>query len=245
MLVCGLPIKNTPRIQGGSFTPVGSYPHVVRIVIRYPNGGTSMCTGTKLNSRIVLTVSHCVETNWESIVISSKNLSEPFRDQNTKVTKACIPSYKPKEKTPQLALLEVSDPMDPPYMKIANLRPPSNTIGWTIGFGNTEFPYTETRGPKILKVVQEPCYRSDMNDNFDCYVSTEGSSCQGDSGSPVIFTEGSESYMYSAVGGGFANCSDYSSGKLIIGLSLNKELPKVLMNVKCTRNGTLGFHELN
>jgi secreted trypsin-like serine protease len=186
-----------PLIYGGTSAKVGEFPFMASI----QSYNRTICGGTILSSRWVLTAAHCV-TEYLSLpsgfsvsVGTIRNISEyPVR-----VTRIEVPDdYNPRRFTYDLALLELAKPLTfnatvrPARIASDEISPGDEFIA--IGWGLTESrkPASTLQHVRVKAASTSKCgeYRGWESHNaaWICTGDTPGTgTCFGDSGSPLIW----------------------------------------------------------
>jgi trypsin len=203
------------QIVGGQPAPTGSLPQLAYVQYEGPPGESHACTGTVVSSNLVLTAGHCAQDETTGDVDAASgflvatgrlDITDASAGQVSAVSKVIpYPYYNSTTHDHDAALLELSTATKAPAIALANidgtsLWEPGTTVaiaGWGLTDGSD--PYSEpTQLQWATTVTQSATYcalRAVLAETpFDaggqlCAIdasSYETSTCNGDSGGPVI-----------------------------------------------------------
>uniref|UniRef100_A0A3B3HX21 Peptidase S1 domain-containing protein n=1 Tax=Oryzias latipes TaxID=8090 RepID=A0A3B3HX21_ORYLA len=202
--VCGLANLNN-RIVGGQNAPAGFWPWQVSL-----QTSSHFCGGSLINNQWVLTAAHCFPSaSGVNVVLGLQSLqgSNPNRVSQTIATLIIHPNYNSKTEDNDIALLQLSSPVNfNNYITPVCLPPtaPStaaSTPGSPAGLINPFLLLVSLPAPQTLQEVQIPIVgnrqckcsygASSITDNMVCAGLLEGGkdSCQGDSGGPLVIKQ--------------------------------------------------------
>lgn len=204
------------RVVGGIESPPEAYPFYAALTIRIDSKRYSLCGAAAIAPRWLLTAAHCVqETDKESGRATTVRAAGAFRailGGGNRIEAPAIgaarilphPRYNsPHRLANDIALVELIEPVSPPYLRLPVAEPRVGAPVRIVGYGLTEW-----KG-KSSKVLREADTR--LVDRRTCQASTgqlkvygpidnrricadvetrDGlvDSCQGDSGGPLLTT---------------------------------------------------------
>lgn len=226
--------NSSRRVIGGFGTVrLGEFPSYVSVIFELPKEQMSICGGTLLNSHLVLTAAHCINTKARrGVVIAGRQDLRDQTGQMNRIRRACLPKEFPEgELTPEVlkrlthdwAIIELDQPFkfngatQPGCVNLDfDLKPNARCV--IVGFGQTSQDSAENNS-KVRGAVVEGC-PSDENDppNLLCMRAVgrpkdgAGQACKGDSGGALYCYEncsGTRPRMYSV---GIVSGTDSSNG---------------------------------
>ncbi|CAL8117614.1 unnamed protein product [Orchesella dallaii] len=229
---CGRPgeRQHPLRIVNGTVVRINDYPWTVALIrkrwIGRPKG--AYCGGTLINSRYVVTASHCVDGMVASgieVWVHEEDFSTQTETeggtQKFGVERIIMhPYYSRKTIDNDIALIKLSDPVELDGVIVPACLPANNdysfdgVLATAAGWGATE-----EGGPvskQLLKVdvpviSNDDCntktqYNGKITENMLCagYVEEGGKdSCQGDSGGPLVIPNGGRTTLVGVVSWGY------------------------------------------
>jgi len=233
---CGRPeIKHSiafSRIFGGSHAVPNSWPWQVLYEERKPCGVNMMCLGvcggTLIDSRHVLTASHCIGTTDPTAITITAGLHNKNNDESdTRQLRAVErifshPAYNPQTVENDITILRLAEPVVfNKYVKPACLpgpdpQPDDDVV--LIGWGATELngnPYHELKQTKVKVIGNCNQYWGQVNEEKQVCVGdriAQESACKGDSGGPMLYEQNGQWIVGGVTSFGSATgCStDYS-----------------------------------
>lgn len=207
-----------PRIIGGRPTPEDSFPSVLSILLNIPGRSQyerHFCGATLIAPNWALSAAHCfvdedgnagLPASEFSVLADENRLSTNRRDDRSNevgvVSIIPHPDFTLDTFTNDVALLELSEPIDEPVMSLFNgdaarlPGAPALIVGWgVVDDSNPERPVYPRRQQyaRVPIVSNEVCnapdsYNGDVDSTQICAGFPRGGvdSCQGDSGGPLI-----------------------------------------------------------
>merc|ERR1719318_735823 len=238
---CGCaPVSSADRIVGGKeVNPKGKLPYQVLFRPCTPNGLCSLCGGTIVNKRFVVTAAHCWEPEetdlW--VIVGEHNVCDGVNEGGKRVKVKKIPShpdYDKGSKNNDIAVLELvedltfTDKVKPaclPSSADKDYSGSASTIsGWggTIGYGRNEQqpqqPKQCTLKETIVKLIasSDPmCSKlpglSTSSKIKLCAFAKDTDTCQGDSGGPLTVPENGKYTLVGVVSYGWG-CASSTPG---------------------------------
>ena len=226
--------QSRPIING---TPDDSAQHMA-IVMLYNRGNGSMCSGTLIAPRVVLTAGHCVYgTNPRSIEVCFGTSADYDCDWHAVSEGAVHPAYDPGNGTNpprnDIALLRLSGPAPsgvqpipvlPPNLGLTQADVSPNPIQVTfVGFGMDEHGNTGTKLTITLPLAQvctgpDICFLEAGNVGGIAapmtlgFLIQNGGPCSGDSGGPALVQRGGSTYVAGINSYGDQNCQAVNFG---------------------------------
>lgn len=194
------------RVAYGRPANSSQFPSVV-----YLNVGDSMCTGTIIARKAVLTAAHCVRTDkgeWlDAEKIKVYYGSEVWSDSSINTVDLIISgSYDPDTSYGDIALLRLVDPIDIAFVPLASANTKLTRKVSVVGWGTMEnqddpkvLMYSEvsTMTTKRCKIVHKNIFGDYPPRGTMCYgldTTPPTASCAGDSGGPY-FTTGTNKFQ--------------------------------------------------
>ena len=215
----GLPGEVTPRIIGGTEARAGDWPSAVALVRNNSSSlfVRQFCGGNLIDSQWVLTAAHCLFTPFLDpfepgdllVAIGVTDLQQPATATEIAVTEIIIHSgYQPGNTSSpdDIALLKLSRPVSAPVMELysGNINQLVGTDATVVGWGTVAFGEgVDAFYPNILNQVTVPIVDPLVCNSSDSYNGLIGEghvcaglltggrdSCVGDSGGPLMISEG-------------------------------------------------------
>ncbi|XP_069044345.1 transmembrane protease serine 9-like [Lepisosteus oculatus] len=204
-------------IVGGEDAKEGQWPWMALLLAATLDGHHSLCGGSLINDRWVLTAAHCLEHPlkwWESkVILGDFQVLNSNEFQQIHSVKRIIvhESYHDAEEGADIALIELNKPATiNQYVKPVNLAETTDNITqswdcWATGWGNVGNE-ASLSDPMTLQEVRLP-----VIDSLDCqrmfrnhyvilpemlcagYEAGGKDTCQGDSGGPLVCQKGKNS----------------------------------------------------
>jgi secreted trypsin-like serine protease len=206
---------NSTKIVNGTPAAIEDWPSIAAV---YP--GNSLCGGTLIAKRWVLTAAHCAvisqAEDWEVVIGSSSRLASGVGVKGIYPH----PMYDDYTLTNDIALVKLKNPSSHPVQKLATSSPEVGTSVKVAGWGVTCF--NDITNCLIQDNLREVTVQ--IKDYSQCYFSyadagiflppgticasdTDKDSCQGDSGGPLIAGEGADRRLIGVVSNGIG-CAD-------------------------------------
>uniref|UniRef100_A0A182S9I7 Peptidase S1 domain-containing protein n=1 Tax=Anopheles maculatus TaxID=74869 RepID=A0A182S9I7_9DIPT len=200
------------KVAGGSIAQNEQFPHLVAIILIFADGSDTLCGGSILADRYILTAAHCLYGMKEATIIPGKTAIQiPFTADTITVPvkpsdTILHPGYDPVDILNDIALIRLPKPLTF-SSRVQPIRLPSWTNAYTdltgydsivSGWGaQSNDDYAELADEMKLDlryatntiVPNEVCYRvygSIIRDQQICVAGEGGRNpCQGDSGGPL------------------------------------------------------------
>lgn len=192
-----------PLVLGGEGVEQGELPSIVLVVYLIPNGKEEAigCTGTVVAPRVVLTAGHCVEpknivvkTENFRVVAGTVNFKSPNRQLLKDIVRTKTYQYREGRFFGDVAVLELSEPIAVPSMRIAARNfwsgpTPAEMAGWGQTYiGQQKATALLHRGGTVIR-PQRRCAQEGVEPRLICTSGAPGlrtSACYGDSGGPLL-----------------------------------------------------------
>eukprot|EP00591_Stephanopyxis_turris_P008546 CAMPEP_0195517014 /NCGR_PEP_ID=MMETSP0794_2-20130614/9509_1 /TAXON_ID=515487 /ORGANISM="Stephanopyxis turris, Strain CCMP 815" /LENGTH=384 /DNA_ID=CAMNT_0040645743 /DNA_START=153 /DNA_END=1305 /DNA_ORIENTATION=+ len=190
----------TPRIVGGSETPVGRYPYSVAL-FDTSFSTYSRCGGTLIAPDIILTAAHCL-LPIDFVRINQHDINDPndAYEEFTVIQKVQHPNYRPRSYNYDFGLMKLSGVSS--YQPISLNDDPNvpvndkelTVIGWGTTSVNSYRPAEVLLESNVSYMPNDACieksrYPTGQVTNAMMCAAAEGrDACGGDSGGPLILT---------------------------------------------------------
>jgi secreted trypsin-like serine protease len=204
---CG---KVDQRIIGGTATT--GDPNVVMLLMGFGSQASSLCSGTLIAKRVVITAAHCVDNNWGFIRVyfGSRQGQDPaVLGQRMGVAVKVHPAWNAYNLTNDIALVRL-DSDAPTQPKALNTEPMgSKLLGQPVrlvGFGASNGTTKTGVGVKrqtLSKLDGIFSTKIRFNDG-------EHLTCNGDSGGPAFMTINGQEKLVGITSYGDSDCAVYS-----------------------------------
>lgn len=230
--LCGKP---SARIVGGEPASIRQYPWMVGLT---RGSGRPYCGGTLINSRYVVTASHCVDGSTASritVVINEQDFASSSeagaRPQSIRVERIIMhQNYNNKNIDNDIALLRLAEDLPlssgryiPACLPSSNANDFSSETATVTGWGATSgggATSSSLRKVSVPVISNRDCntkskYNGKITENMMCagLLATGGKdSCQGDSGGPLIIGNGGRSTLIGIVSWGYGCAQPNSPG---------------------------------
>ncbi|KAJ8670589.1 hypothetical protein QAD02_001848 [Eretmocerus hayati] len=189
------------RIDQGSRVSIKQYPYVVSL----HNNKGYQCVGTIITSRLILTAFHCIHENL--ITIIRVGSSDKYQGgqiysvaQNIKYPYAKSTLWEISHDVALLLLHKKIKNALPVTLVPSKMRVPENAIVRAVGWGRNR----RDRDPRyLMRVALELAPVDKCQNSYDTYfLCTEtkrSSTCEGDSGGPILWNYGNVLYQVGTV----------------------------------------------
>merc|ERR1712172_380867 len=237
---CGCaPVSSTNRIVGGKeMNPKGKLPYQVMFMPCTSGGLCSLCGGTIVNKKFVVTAAHC----WDSrdtdlkVIVGEHSICDGINEGGKVIkvkTATSHPDYNKQTMDNDIAVLELSeeltftDKIKPACLPSSSMKDFSGTAstisGWggTIGYGpNDQQPQQPKQCGlketmvKVLAGSDSKCSRALGTTSSTiklCAWSKDTDTCQGDSGGPLTVPENGKYTLVGVVSYGWG-CASSAPG---------------------------------
>ncbi|CAG7717861.1 unnamed protein product [Allacma fusca] len=224
---CGV---STRRIVGGSPSSIRDLPWTVALTrgSSWGGSGRAFCGGTLINSRYVLTASHCVDGQTASaiqVLINEQDMTQSGEAATERYSVSSIimhSGYNRRNIDNDIALLKLSRPVAliangpivPACLPASNSNSFAGVTATVAGWGATSQGSSVS---SVLRKVEVPVisnrdcntqtkYPNKITDNMLCagFLESGGrDSCQGDSGGPLIINNGGRKTLIGIVSWGY------------------------------------------
>jgi hypothetical protein len=217
-----LRVRARASVIGGHPAAEGVYPWLAFIEDRF-GSSIDQCTGTVVAPNLVLTAGHCAEETTNGVeydaadyfvTIGTADRTSPAA-QHFRVSELIVlPGYNPASNERDASLLVLSTPTTAPVISLA--APPAQpTHAWIVGWGETFYGQEEL--PNVLQwaetTAQSPqeCFDEGVNSKvLVCAIDKAhhaNTTCEGDSGGPLLVSGAAGMVEVGVVSFGVNNCS--------------------------------------
>ncbi|KAF2881376.1 hypothetical protein ILUMI_24819 [Ignelater luminosus] len=197
-----LEVSSNPRIISGKPAAPGQFKHQVANRFKV-SGGTAFCGGSLISDRWVLTAGHCAkDATHFTLYLGSVNQSQPVEQGRVVVETAekyVHPSYNPFTLANDIALVRLQKPVNftdrIQPISLASHNTPANKTLTVSGWGKTS-DASNSVSPVLNYVELDAISNPDCakvygsltvtNGTICCKGRPEHSTCNGDSGGPLI-----------------------------------------------------------
>jgi V8-like Glu-specific endopeptidase len=197
------------RIFGGSTAIRNSWPWQVLYEQRKPCGNNQICLGlcggTLIDSRHVLTASHCIDSTDPTSITITAGLHNKYNDESdTRQMRAVErifshPLWNAQSLENDITILRLAEPVQfnryvqPACLPGPDPKPDTDVV--LIGWGKIEYSgnaYHELKQTKVKVIGECNKYWGQVNEEKQVCVgnlATRDSACQGDSGGPMLYEQ--------------------------------------------------------